>query len=222
MQCRRHSIIIFSLSIVYCLLSIVSVSAQQKVIQYTKDFEFKNGVYLSIFNFRNNNPIPVSKIIFNSNKGDKYFLKYVLDKNSFTYIDSTGKEQEVKTESIWGYCSNGIIHISHGIDYNRVTIIGSICHFVATIPMKVGMSDPFNYNDPFYNPQQYTYVSEQFVLDYESGKVLEFNVTNMETLLSRDETLYKEFTALKKKQKRDSIFLYLRKYNEKRPIYFPE
>jgi hypothetical protein len=34
--------------------------------------------------------------------------------------------------------------------------------------------------------------------------------------------LYNEFIALKKKQKRDSIFLYLRKYNEKHPIYFPE
>jgi len=196
--------------------------AQQKTIQYTKDFEFKDGVYLSIFNFRKNSPVPLSKIIFNSNKGDKDFLKHVLDKNTFSYLDSTGKEQSEKTDDIWGYCSGGNIYINHGTDFNRVTIIGSICHFVATIPMKVGMSDPFNYNDPFYNPQQYTYVSEQFVLDYESGKVLEFNVSNMEALLSRDETLYKEFTALKKKQKRDSIFLYLKKYNEKRLVYFPE
>lgn len=212
---------IFSLISLY-LYTFIPLFAQQKAVQYTKDFEFKDGVYLSILNFRNNNPIPVSKIIFSSNKGDKNFLKHVLDKNTFTYIDSGGEEQEMKTETVWGYCYNGIIHIDHGTDFNRVTIVGSICHFVATVPIKVGMSDPFNYNDPFYNPQQYTYVSEQFVIDYESGKVLNFNVGNMEALLSRDETLYKEFTALKKKQKRDSIFLFLRKYNEKHPIYFPE
>jgi len=195
---------------------------QQKAIQYTKDFEFRNGLYISFLDFRNNNPVIASQLISDYNKSSREFFDKVLSKNTFTYTDSTGNEQTLKTDDIWGYCSNGIIYLNHGTDFNRVTIIGSICHFVATVPMKIGTSDPFNYNDPFYNPPQYTYVSEQFVLDYESGKVLEFNVSNMEALLSRDAALYKEFSALKKKQKRDSIFLYLRKYNEKHPIYFPE
>jgi len=196
--------------------------AQQKAIQYTKDFEFKNGIYISFLDFKNNNPLPASQLISDYNKNSREFFDKVLSKSTFSYIDSAGKEQTLKTDEIWGYCANGIIYINHGTDFNRVTIIGSIFHFVATIPMKVGMSDPLNYNDPFYNPQQYTYISEQFVLDYETGKVLEFNVSNMEALISRDEMLYKEFTAFKKKKKRNSIFLYLRKYNEKYPIYFPE
>lgn len=207
---------------VFCILYSPSF-AQQKSIQYDKDFEFKNGIYISFLDFKNNNPIIASKIISDYNKNSREFFDKILSKNTFTYMDSSGKEQTEKTDDIWGYCANGNIYISHGTDYNRVTIIGSICHFVATVPMKVGMGDPFNYNDPFYNPQQqYTYISEQFILDYESGKVLQFNVDNMQALLSRDEALYKEFTALKKKQKRDSIFLYLRKYNEKHPVYFPE
>ena len=201
---------------------LIPLSAQQKAVQYTKDFEFKDGVYLSFFDFKNNNPVRTSKIIFNSNKSDKDFLKYALDKSSFLYLDSTGKEQEVKTQSVWGYCSNGTAYINHGTDFNRVTVIGSISHFVATVPMRVGVSDPFYQNDPFYNPQQYTYVSSQYVIDFDSGKVMEFNVGTMELLLQKDDALSKEFTALKKKQKRDSIFIYLRKYNEKHPIYFPE
>lgn len=212
-----HTLTYYSLFIIHSFCF-----AQQKAVQYTKDFEFRNGLYISFLDFRNNNPVIASKIISDYNKSSREFFDKVLSKNTFTYTDSTGKEQTLKTDDIWGYCSNGIIYISHGTDFNRVTIIGSICHFVATVPMKIGVSDPFNYNDPFYNPPQYTYVSEQFVLDYESGKVLEFNVSNMEALLSRDEALYKEFSALKKKQKRDSIFLYLRKYNEKHPIFFPE
>ncbi len=195
---------------------------QEKAVQYTKDFEFKEGIYLSYYGFQKNHPVPPSSIIFNSNKGDKDFLKYVLDKNTFTFIDSSGKQQEVKTNSAWGYCSNGAVYINHGTDFNRVTIIGSFSHFIATVPMKVGVNDPFMYNDPFYNQPQYTYVSNQYVLDFETGRVLEFNVDNMEILLKRDDALYNEFSALKKKQKRDSIFLYLRKYNEKHPIYFPE
>ncbi len=195
--------------------------AQPKLVQYDKDFSFRDGIYFTFADFKNNNPIPPSKIIFNSNKNDKDFLKYVLSKTSFTYIDGFGKEVVYKSEEIWGYCSNGVIYINHGVDYSRVTIIGSISHFVATIPMRVGVSDPFYNNQPFGEREQFTYVSEQFIIDFESGKVLLFNVENIEVLLSRDEALYKEFLALKKKQKRNSIFLYMRKYNEKHAVFFP-
>ena len=212
----------FLLLIVHCLLSTVSCIAQQKTVQYTKDFEFRNGIYLSFLDFKNNNPIPSSKIVSDYNKNSHEFFDKVLSKNTFTCVDGFGKEQTLNTNEMWGYCQSGLIYIHHGTDFNRVTIIGSICHFVATVPMKVGISDPFYYDQPFGTPQQYIYVSEQFILDFESGKVLSFNVDNMEGILQRDETLYKEFTALKKKKKRDMIFVYLRKYNEKHPIYFPE
>lgn len=206
----------------FFIFQATAVSAQEKAVQYTKDFEFSNGIYLSYGQFKNNAPVIASKIISDYDKADRNFFDKVLSKNSFTYIDSAGKEQTFKSDDVWGYCQNGIIYINHGTDYNRVTIIGSICHFVATTQRQIGVADPFMYNDPFYNPQQSAYVSQQFILDYESGKVLDFNVANMESLLSRDADLYAAFSALKKKQKRDSIFLYLRKYNEKHPIYFPQ
>ena len=205
------------------LLSWGDVFAQKKMVEYSTDFEFKNGIYLSINEFKNNAPIPISKIIFHSNKDDKDFLKYVMDESGFKYIDSTGKELELKTNSVWGYCSNGAVFINHGTSFNRVGIIGSICHFVGLVKVRIAVSDPFYYNQSYGSmPPQYTYVSEQLILDFESGSVLEFNVENMEYLLQRDEEILKEFDALKKKKKRDSIFLYLRKYNEKYPIYFPE
>ena len=211
----------------FCIISLfpcflIPLFAQQKAVQYTKDFEFSNGIYLSFNNFKNNNPIIAAKILSDYNKTDRDFFDKILSKSNFSYIDSSGKEQIGKCNDIWGYCQNGIVYINHGTDYNRLTIIGSICHFVATTPMKVGISDPFSYNDPYYAQQQYTYTSQQFVLDFETGKILEFNVSNMEPLLSRDVELYSQFSSLKKKQKRDSIFLYLRKYNEKHSVYFPE
>lgn len=197
--------------------------AQQKVVQYTREFEFREGIYLSIWNFKNNSPVPRSRIIFNSNKDDKDFFRYVLDKTTFSYIDSLGKEQQMKTNSAWGYCSNGTVYINHGTDFNRVNVVGSLCLFVAVVPVKVGMNDPFYRDQSFGTPQQqYTYVSNQYMIDLETGKVLEFDVEHMEYILQRDEALYKEFEALKKKQKRDGIFVYLRKYNEKHPVYFSE
>ena len=181
-----------------------------------------NGIYLSFSDFKKNNPIIATKIISDYNKSSRDFFSQVLSKNSFIYSDSLGKEQSQKTNDIWGYCQNGTVYVNHGTDFNRVTIIGSIFHFVASVQRPIGISDPFMTNDPFANPQHFVYSTEQFVLDFETGKILDFNVATMETLLSRDAALSKEFSALKKKQKRDSTFVYLRKYNERHPIYFPE
>ena len=196
--------------------------AQEKSVQYTKDFEFKNGVYVSFSDFKKNNPVISAKIISDYNKTSRDFFNQLLSKSTFTYNDSLGKEQLQKSNEVWGYCQNNTVYINHGTDFNRVTIIGSIFHFVASVQRQIGVSDPFINNDPFYDSQHFVYSTEQFVIDFETGKVLEFNVSTMEGLLSRDAELFKEFSALKKKQKRDSIFLYLRKYNEKHPIYFPE
>jgi len=59
----------------------------------------------------------------------------------------------------------------------------------------------------------------QFVFDTQTNKVYDFNVKNMEMLLKNDSDLFIQFMALKKRKKADSIFIYLRKYNEKHPLY---
>ena len=204
----------------------INVIAQQRIIQYDRDFVFKDGVYLSLYQFKNNNPIPTSKVIFKSNKDDRDYLKIVLSNSSFQYVDSTGRQQEAKTGEIWGYCSNGTIYINYGISFSRMVIIGSLCHFVATVATKVS-SDPLGYGygsgGVGYSPYpRYVYSTQQFILDFESGRIIDFNADNMEVILQRDEALHADFIVLKRKQKRDSVFLYLRKFNDKHPIYFPE
>ena len=196
--------------------------AQQRVVQYDRNFVFRDGIYISFSDFKNNAPIPVSRIISDYNKNSQDFFSKVLSKRTFTYVDNTGKEQTTNSDETWGYSSGGIIYVNHGTDFNRMTIIGNISHFLATVKMRMVNPDPFYYDRNFGVPQQYTYVSTQCILDFETGSIMDFSVNNMEIILSRDEALYQQFLALKKRQQRDAIFLYLRKYNEKHPIYFPE
>ena len=208
------------------LLISTFVFAQQKAIQYDKDFVFRDGIYITLEDFKNNNPIPTSQIVSKSNKNDRDFLKRVLENSTIQFIDNSGNQQEIKTNTIWGYCSNGAVYINHGTDFNRIVVIGGLCHFVATIATKVA-NDPFAYGYGYggfgYNPTpRYVYSTEQFILDFQSGKIIGFNADNMEILLQRDQALYNDFKKLKRKQKRDAVFLYLRKYNEKHPIFFPE
>lgn len=59
----------------------------------------------------------------------------------------------------------------------------------------------------------------QFVFDTKANKVFDFTVKNMELLIKDDAELHAQFMKLKKRKKADSIFIYLRKYNEKHPLY---
>jgi hypothetical protein len=57
----------------------------------------------------------------------------------------------------------------------------------------------------------------------ESGSFLPVTAGGLYEVLKRDDVLKEEFDALSKKQrnKEETIFLYMRRYNERHPLYFP-
>ena len=61
----------------------------------------------------------------------------------------------------------------------------------------------------------------QFIIDFETGKILEYTVESVEVLIMKDTELYDEFMSLRKKKKKQLKFLYIRKYNERNPLYLP-
>ena len=58
-------------------------------------------------------------------------------------------------------------------------------------------------------------------MDFKSGKVLEYDVDNLKLLIRTDTALFNEFEKLKSRKQNEMKFLYLRKFNEKYPIYLP-
>lgn len=195
-------------------------------VEYSKFFEFKEGLYLNFSQFRSNAPIPKSSIVSNSNKNELGFLDEIVSKKEITYVDSLGNQEVIETSKLWGYSKNNAIHIFYEGSFNRLSLIGTFSHFVASITTYVNAPDPFiglrGY--PTF-PTTYSRMPvkeiKQFVLDTQTGTISDFNTSTMESLLTRDELLYKDFMALKRKKKRELTFLYLRKYNEKHPLVFP-
>jgi hypothetical protein len=124
-------------------------------------------------------------------------------------------------------------------NFNRITFVGSICHFVADITTydSRSYSSPYGYYDPYYSPYGYSnyynpYYSpyrstmsrnelKQYLIDFESGKVLEFDVDNTELLLMKDNKLYEDYVQLSRRKKKDLMFVYIRKFNENNPLYIP-
>jgi hypothetical protein len=223
------------------------VSGQEKegMVRYTPDFRFTDGIYLNFDQVRLNKPIPKAKLLTSVDYNDREFFKKIMEIENIYYYDNMGIRQEIAKNTIWGYARNGILYIQIQENFNRITFVGSICHFVADITTYDSRynSSPYGYYDPYYSPygysnyySPYTYYSpyspyrqsnvgrnelKQYLIDFESGKVIEFDVDNTELLLMKDNQLYDEYIQLSRKKKKEQMFVYIRKFNEKNPLYIP-
>jgi hypothetical protein len=189
-----------------------------------------------------NNPIPKAKLLTSVDYNDKEFFKKVLEGDKIYFYDNMGVRQEIDKNALWGYSRNGVLYVQVQDNFNRITFVGSICHFVADITTYDSRSyySPYGYYDPYYSPYSYSnyynpyspYYSpyrpnmarnelKQYLIDFESGKVVEFDVENTELLLMKDNQLYEEYVQLSRKKKKDLMFVYIRKYNEKNPLFVP-
>lgn len=189
--------------------------AQTKGVAYSRDFEFREGIYLTIDQFKLNRPIPISAIISPIPKTDLNFLTQVLDQKTVTFKDERGQEQKLETSTIWGYCRNRSIYLNFNKAFNRLNVIGSICHFTSEVVV-TSYQDPTYYGRGINNSYREL---KQFILNTETNKIADFTVSSMEDAMQDDAELLSEFEQLRKKQKTNSIFIYLRKFNEKHPLY---
>jgi hypothetical protein len=226
----------------------VPLTGQEKtgMVKYTPDFRFKDGIYLNFDQVRLNNPIPKAKLLTSTDYNDREFFKKLLESDKIYFYDGMGVRQEVGTNTIWGYARNGVIYVQIQENFNRITFVGSICHFVADITTidsryynsPYGGYDPYSYYSPYgYSNYYYPYSSyyspysrsnmtrnelKQYLIDFETGKTLEFNMESAELLIMKDAQLYEEYVQLPRKKKKELMFVYVRKFNERNPLYIPE
>lgn len=208
--------------------SIFSQLDSLNLVEYSADFQFKEGLYLNLDNVKTNSPLPKSRIISEYNYDDPNFFDKVLVKSKVYYYDNLGNKKELNPDEIWGYSRNGFIYISIENDFFRITLIGAICHFLAShTSYTENYNSPYYYNS-YYNPygmQPTSYQTtemRQYLLDFNTGRVLDYTSESIEILLMQDAELHYEFVALSKKKKKQLKFFYIRKYNLKNPIYFPK
>ncbi len=223
-----------------------SVKEKEGMVKYTPDFRFKDGIYLNFEQVKNNSPIPKAKLLTSVDYNDREFFKRIMEGDKIYFYDEMGVRQEVAKANIWGYSRNGVLYVQVQENFNRVTFIGNICHFVADVTTYDSRyyNSPYGYNDPYYSPyygygnyyspySSYPYYSpynqssmprtelKQYLIDFESGKILEFDVENTKLLLMKDPQLYDEYVQLSGKKKKDLMFVYIRKFDEKNPLYIP-
>jgi len=219
---------------------------QEKMVKYSPDFRFTDGVYINFDQVKANKPITKARLLTSNDYNDREFFQKLFEADKIYFYDGMGIRQEIAKSSIWGYSRNGVLYIQIQENFNRITFVGNICHFVADITTLDSRYyspygnyyDPYSYYSPYssgygnyYNPYGSYYSPysrnmtrneiKQYIIEFETGKMLEFNVESTELFLMKDINLYEEYIQLPRKKKREMMFVYIRKFNEKNPLYIP-
>lgn len=211
------------LALVTGLLFLSGTFRAQDSVVYSKDFRLYEGLYLSYQDFRYNWPISKDKIITNINKDQLDFYTKLIEEEYIEYKERDGSVTKIKSEKVWGYCQNNIIFINLDKNFYRIPVFGAISNFLGTVEVINYSSgyDPFM-NVPVGNTSIKTREIRQFLFDFYSGEITPFSIEKLEEYLKRDEAIYKEFSELSKKKKKDLATKYIRMYNEKHQVYFPK
>lgn len=213
----------FSIVLVLCCFLCHSHLRAQDSIAFTKDFRLYEGLYLGYQDFRYNWPIPKEKIITKINKDQLDFYTKLIEEEFIEYTERDGSVTKIKSDKVWGYCQNNIIFINQEKNFYRIPVFGAISNFIGTVEVTNYSPgyDPFM-NAPMGNRQYKTREIRQFLFDFYSGEIVPFSIEQVEEYLKRDDAIYKEYSALSKKKKKEFATKYIRMYNEKHLVYFPK
>ena len=223
----------FFILMIWCPLILAQEDQGKKMVEYSPDFEFNDGIFPNFESVKENNPIPAARIVTDEDLNDRAFYDKITSQKDITIYDENGVKKVMRTEDIWGYSRNGILYINVGMAFHRISYMGSICHFVATVTTyNPNYYDPYYYN-PYYSSSyyynRYSYPQSnvantdlrQYLLDFETGDVMEYNTESVEVLLMKDPELSEEYNALRNRKKKQMKFVFIRRFNEKHPLYFP-
>lgn len=216
---------LFIVTFIFVLLfnSNLWAQANNDSILYTIDFKFNDGIFLNIEQVKENQAISFKNIISKDNYKSNQFLDHLLSENKFTLFYE-GQKTEIQTKNLWGFSRNGILYYQLNQKFHRITSIGSISFFVANIEVEHSRyDDPFSSRYSTMPTQSYkTTELHKFLFDINNGTLFAFSAQNVADLISSDFELHQEFTSLRKRKRNKMAFIYIRRFNEKHPLYFPK
>ena len=169
-----------SLTVISVVLFAVVIFAQVdtgRMVKYSRDFKFADGIFMTFKEFKNNDPsIRNFEVIKNKNTNSEsdIVLKY-------TYTDSTGKIKNVMGQNCFAYSKNGVLYFNDGDNgFYRMFIVGALSHFMAY------QHNSRYFNDYYDNPAGLTLSANdvaEYVLDFETGEKILFTYHNFKDFL---------------------------------------
>lgn len=200
----------FSIVINYCVAQSDSV------------FQRREGLYLDYIQFRENKPIQKYQIITSIDTNQLDFFTKVVSQKEIIFYTPSHEKRSISPLDLWGYFQNNILYINYNNTFYKVPVLGAISYFIGIqevtyytgMGVGVGMGYPYGMGTVPVKAKE----MKEFLLDYYTGKVYPFSIEQLEELLKPDETIYKEFSQLSRRQKKKKYSYYIRLYNEKHKV----
>lgn len=217
------------LSFILLFLFTANISSAQ--IEFNRQHKFKDGIYLSAMDFRNDSPtIPPEDYTYEE-KGSTSVYAYQRHLYDLKMIDSEKNLSKKNMNKIWGICINGVPYINQYLffktpkqdnledpkifknyySFAQIAMIGHICTITAEGYKTDYLEATLTYN---YNATKFKAVKK--LINVDDGELLDFNVNNLSECIQSDEELFSEFKKDKKKKKK--IDEYIVRYNQRNPI----
>ena len=198
-------------------LTMAQTEDPEGMVRYTPGYEFPDGIYFNFEMVKSGEPIPPARVVTDVDLFDREFYEKITSASEIIIYDENGVKKVIDTDKIWGYGRNGVLYINVASSFHRISLVGSISHFVASVTTY----NP-NYYDPYaYNPYYSNTDLRQYLLDFDTGEIMEYNSESVEVMLMKDPELADEFLALRGRKRKQMKFVFIRRYNEKHPLYFP-
>ena len=202
---------------IFIISTHIELVCQDREEDLISEFELNEGIYANYDEFKNNNPSKkYMPVVLSPGEVNKYLAEYTpqsIISSSGQYIwvghfKTDGEFVRVSPDSIWGFCRGGNVVIKHGEFLISLNTVGSICHY--------------GYKDALFADEIKLDNDQEFIFDFETGKVKRFKLDKFLTLLSKDMELYQEILRLDSyKKMRQAMFGFLLRFNERNPIHFP-
>ena len=196
-----------------------------RLVKYSAEYKFADGIFVYFEQVQKNKPLPKTRIITSVNYDNPHFFDIILQEKQINYYDNIGQTNSIPVKSIWGYAKNGVLYIKYNNTFSRITLVGSICHFVSseinysTYP---SMGYGYSYYDYYAPANNYaTTEMRQYIMNFSTGEVYDYTEDNLLLMLMSDEELFDEYNSLRKKKKRQQKFIYLRKFNDRNQLLLP-
>lgn len=198
------------------LLVATVVEAQHT--DYFGGMDLRDGIYADFQAFQNNRPTVPLDQLRDAQGLPVADLRRVSGK--LQWKPDSGALQAIDLRDIWGFCQNDVVYIGTREGFYRIGLMGSLCHLV--VEQTYRDWDPYLYGYPMGGVTRTVLVQQ--LLDMKTGHYLPFNASGMDTALLHDPVLSEEFRALPRKQRNstEALFRFLRMYNDRNPLVFPE
>lgn len=212
----------------FCFIWTPLLSAQEDSVLLTKNFKFKDGLYLDFQAFKNNQPT-YSWIQLDGSlvTNPQTFITKV----DYLYFKGH-RERQIDLSEVWGLCLGGIPYIrllekeEEGgiVQFAGLQVRGKICFFAfeeeVTRMVVVKAYNPLT-GRPFRTgevPTTETVVQER-MLRFEDGVTEEFNVENFLDWIQDDRQLWTTIKDMPIEEAENKLFKSLLIYDDRQSVY---